>query len=419
MRIRSKEMGKLIKHIFGHVLSKKCFLVVPLFFYICYAHYSFLQLDYKHTKGEDISSLSIHQYSRSNVCFNYVNILYGSKGSCLRAKFVPKRVACTSSHPEWASYTMRCRHLAAWFRIYGKRDCDSTPEFEIVLKSVNEILIENATYHSIILVKSKIPADLLANSKKVGHIFEDIVDQSFQKLPSNVTVIVQNKFQQKYWQSTHNTMIIEHAPSSIIDVYPPKVESKVHLNVVSVQQVDNVCMKLPKSDYFRYECHVTRKTLSTAGSYDLFVKKVGPKSRLAFEREYIKTLSTPSCLFGTGFLFTKFFQQYDIIVVYTKSGIKSRMNSVQRMSNAMTSGVVTVVQRTGVHELYIPPDYPCQFDLSWKSLYTVLESLARDLELRKECLKRAENIIISNKLTVPDIVEKYEIALNSFPHQNA
>ena len=97
---------------------------------------------------------------------------------------------------------------------------------------------------------------------------------------------------------------------------------------------------------------------------------------------------------------------------------KSKMNSVQRMSNAMTSGVVSVVQNIGVHELYIPRDYPCQFGSNWKSLYTVLELLAQNVELRKECLKQAENIITSNKLTVPDIVKKYEIALNSYPLYN-
>ena len=192
------------------------FLVVGLFCYTCYVLFSVLQPSYESIKREE-NSPSTSQLSQSNLCFNYVNLLLKKKRSCLRAKFMPKRVACAASHPEWASYTMRCRHLAEWFRIYGKRGCDSTPEFEIVLKSINELITENVTYYAIILVKSKIPADLLVSSKKVGHIFADIVDQPFKKLPPNVTVIVQNKFQQEDWHSTHNTVIIEHAPSSVIN----------------------------------------------------------------------------------------------------------------------------------------------------------------------------------------------------------
>lgn len=360
---------------------------------------------------------------RESACYEYTNYKYDSEHkACTLSVSTSKVVACVSLHPEWASYTMRCRHLVPWLQKYGRRDCRGVSEFIIVLKSFPQIRREKTNYFATIVVKSEIPTDFVASAQgeKLGHVLEDVVDGRFNGsvgtdiIQHFVTVIVQNEFQQEVWMRTHRTVIIEHAPTTILEAQDA-VSLKMGniLSVVSVQQTHGKCMKLPKSILFEYECIITYNTQETTGSLDLFVGKLGPGSRMNLTLEYLDLLSRPDCLWGTGWLFTKFFQQFDVVVVYTKPGRKAKMNSVQRMTNAMSSGVVTVVQRTGVHELYVPSNYTCAFGSKASSLYNLLEHLAENPGMRRKCLIEANEIIDNKKLSVPAIIAKYEKVLRS------
>ena len=88
----------------------------------------------------------------------------------------------------------------------------------------------------------------------------------------------------------------------------------------------------------------------------------------------------------------------------TKKGQKLTINSAQRMTNAINAGVITVIQRTGVHALYVPEGYLCSF-INQNELKIVLEKLDKNVTMRTECQKQAVPLI--NPFRPKTIMNKY------------
>ena len=115
-------------------------------------------------------------------------------------------------------------------------------------------------------------------------------------------------------------------------------------------------------------------------------------------------------LWGAPWLFTQTLRKYDVAVVFTKRGKKVTINSVQRMSNAIQSGVITVIERTGLHTLYVPKNYPCSFT-NRVELKKLLENLAKNVSKGETCQRQAQHI---NQAFQPEIImRKYFELLTS------
>ena len=104
------------------------------------------------------------------------------------------------------------------------------------------------------------------------------------------------------------------------------------------------------------------------------------------------------------------FRKYDVVLVCTKPGGKKWINSVQRMTNAIFSGVLTAIQRTGLHKLYVPENYACGFTDN-AELLKVLEKLDQNNSVREECQRQAKIIIAP--LSHKSILDKYHRMLTS------
>ena len=117
-----------------------------------------------------------------------------------------------------------------------------------------------------------------------------------------------------------------------------------------------------------------------------------------------------SKVWGGPWLLSQLFRKYGVLVVYTKKGIKTTINSVQRMTNSIHSGVITVIERTGLHALYVSKSYPCSFT-NQDELEKVLEELDKNILLRKVCQQQAK--IINHLFDPETIIRKYEDMLRS------
>ena len=111
-----------------------------------------------------------------------------------------------------------------------------------------------------------------------------------------------------------------------------------------------------------------------------------------------------SKIWGVPWLFTQLTRKYDVYVVFTKKGVKATINSVQRMTNSIHSGVITAIERTGLHALYVTKDYPCSFTTQ-KELEEVLENLDKNITMREECQRQAK--IINDLFSPKTLVKKY------------
>jgi len=137
------------------------------------------------------------------------------------------------------------------------------------------------------------------------------------------------------------------------------------------------------------------------------------------EKDPNKLLETELCvrfneydskLWGVPWLYTQFFRKFDVVVVYTKKGVKRTINSAQRMANSIHSGVITVIERTGVHALYVSESYPCSFT-NQVELRKVLNNLDKNISMRKECQRQAK--LINNAFKPETIMRKYHDLLTS------
>ena len=117
-----------------------------------------------------------------------------------------------------------------------------------------------------------------------------------------------------------------------------------------------------------------------------------------------------SKIWGVPWLHTQMYRKYDVVVVYTKKGVKMTINSVQRMTNAINSGVLTAIQLTGLHTLYVPKNYACGFTDN-AELTKILENLYQNSSVREECQRQAK--LINGPFSHTSILNKYHKMLTS------
>ena len=80
------------------------------------------------------------------------------------------------------------------------------------------------------------------------------------------------------------------------------------------------------------------------------------------------------------------------------------INSVQRMTNAINSGVLTAIQLTGLHTLYVPTNYACGFTNN-AELIKILENLYHNSSVREKCQRQAK--LINDPFSHTSILNKY------------
>ena len=176
---------------------------------------------------------------------------------------------------------------------------------------------------------------------------------------------------------------------------PPPADGRKLTAVTVSEWTTEACFDVA-SQLFQYDCltseHWDRKAL--------FEDRLGITNVSAY------THTT----WGTGWLFTQLFRSYDAVIVYTKPGWKLENGAIQRMTNAMNAGVITVVENRGVHTEYLGDAYACAFD-DRESLEALLNALATDEELRTTCRRQAKQIFQAHGLDTQSILAKYEQAL--------
>ena len=311
----------------------------------------------------------------------------------------PLRVACTASaaNARWDSYHARCTTFAYLVGAFGS----GRVSLSALGKFPNRVG-PAAAYDATVFIKCLPPRG--ADVTNLGRIVVDVVDNMNLRpstTPRHYAIIVQSAYQVPIWNRTHTVSVVEHAPAMLNASSPLPDDDLLATRPISaatiMEEVDasSYCMDVgPPSRSFTYECIVTRQRERAA----LF------RDRLGIDYEALG--ASP---WGVGYAFDRLLRSFDAIVVYTKQAggrghRNDDMGTVQRMTNALTSGVVTVVQRTGVHTLYVPEAYPCGFTDA-VSLRRVLTALTEE-KLREDC--RRQGRAIQEPLRVRAIVRKFE-----------
>ena len=314
------------------------------------------------------------------------------------------KIACIGKKHtiKWDSYYMRCTQLI-FFAKHHMKDVHIKP------LTYDEAFKRKDSFDAAIFIKST--PDLKMWPKlwtTFNKIYVDVIDGPMDNMidfnhlklqfPPPV-LIVQNVFQEKLYNDTFKTVIIEHMPASLNSTEWVDVESLDHpLHAISVMNLRDksstagLCKEI-KTNSVNLKCadSINKKTLL---QNELHVNYHNYKSKI----------------WGVPWLFTQLFRKYDVLVVYTKKGVKTTINSVQRMTNSIHSGVITVIERTGLHALYVSKSYPCSFT-NQIELKTVLESLDKDVSMRKECQRQAK--VINDLFDPETIMKKYEGLLRS------
>ena len=310
------------------------------------------------------------------------------------------RIAClgTKESVTWDGYFMRCKLLQFYAKLFYAKTITIEPLIYEQATHVKE------SFDAAIFIKTSPPIKIMPTIwKKFNKIYVDVIDG--KKLPFKLwklqhpppILIVQNVFQQKLYNDTFKTVIIEHWPASINSTDLVDIKTLRHpLQAISSMQINpinsKVCKEINTSS-------VNLKCANSSNQKEFFAKE------LNMEYDEYKTQ-----LWGAPWLFTQTLRKYDVAVVFTKRGKKVTINSVQRMSNAIQSGVITVIERTGLHTLYVSKNYPCSFT-NRVELKKVLENLAKNVSMRETCQRQAQHI---NQAFQPEIImRKYFELLTS------
>ena len=314
------------------------------------------------------------------------------------------RIACIGTEHSilFDSYYMRCTQLIFFAKLYMKDIYIKPLTYEKALKVKN-------SFDGAIFIKTtpdlKMWPKLWKTFKKIyvdviDGPLDNMIDFDHLKLQSPPPVlIVQNVYQEKLYNDTFKTVIIEHMPASLNSSDWVDVETLRHpLQALSAMSHDGhsstsgLCKEIQTSS-------VILKCVDTMNKKKVLKNELN----VSYDKYKSKTWGVP-------WLFTQLFRKYDVLVVYTKKGMKTTINSVQRMTNSIHSGVITVIERTGLHALYVSKSYPCSFT-NHAELEKVLEELDKNVFMRKLCQQQAK--VINNLFDPKTIMRKYEDMLRS------
>ena len=318
------------------------------------------------------------------------------------------RIACMGQKHifSWASFYMRCKQL----RFYAKHYLKDVIIDSLAYKQAAKVI---EPYDAAIFIKttpdSKLWPNILKNFRKIyvdvidgdSDVTGNLIDFNYLKtLNPRPVLIVQNVYQQNLYNDTYKTAIIEHMPASLNQTELVDVSSFRHpLQAISLMSsgkyaslTKDLCIDI-KTQSVHLKCLSTLK------------EKIAIEKELKVNYEVYK-----SKIWGVPWLYTQLMRKYDVIVVFTKKGEKTKINSVQRMTNAIYSGVITVIQRTGLHVLYVGKNYPCSFT-NQNELKNVLQTLDKNVSMRMECQRQAK--LINNLFLPENIIKKYYGMLTS------
>ena len=329
------------------------------------------------------------------------------------------RIACMA--PRYVTgggtYYMRCKQLEILGNTYFE-------DIKVELMNYDQAVKVQKQYDAAIFIKTtpdlkwwpkiwrsfkKIYVDVIDGNPKngsknqVGSSINPLIDfDNLKTMSPQATLIVQNVYQQLLYNASFHTIIIEHMPASLNDsewvstsslAHPLRAISSMRRHSASICKnirTSSVILKCVDTDYEWTEI-TWRKLLE------------GVKLNITY-KDYL------SKVWGQPWLFTQMYRKYDVVVVYTKKGRKEWINSVQRMTNAIDSGVLTAIQRTGLHKLYVPESYGCGFTDN-NELTNVLENLDQNISLREECQRQAK--LINAPFSHKNILDKYHRMLTS------
>jgi lipopolysaccharide biosynthesis glycosyltransferase len=202
---------------------------------------------------------------------------------------------------------------------------------------------------------------------------------------SNAMAIIRRVYVNDF-QLLHAMSNEPHRFAYVINNQDKKLKAKaftIHQNLaLSVHEKSglkkrSLCMKLTTENVL-YDCIETKNS--------------GEESRLFRSKNLTSTETCPRAD-----LFNQLYRLYDVLIVYDKGKAV-----IQRMINAMNSGVATVVQNTGVHRLHLNGMYPCIFE-DEKGLNDIM---SRIHELKTECKQVARQIV--REFQPRRIIQKYD-----------
>ena len=340
----------------------------------------------------------------------------------------PLRVACLGTNYSIDrfkdSYYMRCTQLI----IYAER---YMPGITIEALTFEQGLNVKEPYDAAIFIKATpdCPAMWPTIWKNFKKIYLDVIDGvmdgliDFDRLKlqePRPVLIAQSPYQEALYNDTFKTVIIEHMPASMNKSDMKDISSfRTPLQAVSVMSSDghnstsDLCQER-ETMLVNMKCLVCQKCQGDVLKSELFsiqdIKKESKRYKIDIKKQRKRYKNFTSKIWGKPYLFTQLFRKYDVVVVFTKKGVKTTINSVQRMTNTIYSGVITVIERTGLHALYVSKNYPCSFT-NQEELEIVLDSLATNISVREECQRQA---ILLNEIFSPEtIMKKYYDMLTS------
>ena len=295
----------------------------------------------------------------------------------------PFRLLCTTEPRmlTWGSYKIRCEQLKWFANLY-------VPQLKVVTGYAQNI---SGDFNATIVVKSR----MLKNEARYGKIYLDVIDNiglhNESLVPLFYEVIVQNKFQAELFPN-RKTHIINHWFNSYgadlgnyPDVQLPEVRSVSTLRVVSIWS------PLPGENvYFSPKGISDTHYQRIEESFDI-QKWFRKYQDYSYSQDKVNQIASDPDL-GPAYLYQLLFRQYDVLVVYAKTGFKMTYNSYQRIVSQMRSGIPVLLDCRGKNhgDFCKSYSYPCVFE-DQESFTDMLEKMKRP-ELRRECQQKGMEI---------------------------
>lgn len=316
-------------------------------------------------------------------------------------------------------------------RLTSSRD-DTVNGYTLVHKTFEQLVQRPVQYDIGICVKAEPPLQV---SRLLRYVIIDVLDNYYffevsvkEKIPPQYVFVSPNlpHGQAVADGGRHHVRVIEemftyHNETAyhketprfkpVSATVPLRVFSAHRCNAYAEAMCETPCANLTQIPHVRYTCLLEHNN-SINRTYSVFLSLV-PEIAHAYPRVDSGVRMFHTVCWLRGYFWNTLFRSFDVLVVYAKKeGHKFAFNSIQRTTNALRSGVPTVIERAGIAEKYIDDTYPCGFKTHGE-LRTLVAALRWNLDLRRECLRVGTEI--ARRLAHPRVVwGKYEALFRSF-----
>lgn len=289
-------------------------------------------------------------------------------------------------------------------------------------------LTETRTQYDIgICIKGEPPLEV---SRLLRFVIIDTLDnyvytQDYRKhqVPRQFVFLAQNSVHAQALGGWHQVRVIEemftyHNETSRYPTLPPQsVSSEAKpLTVFSAHRCKpkdgscpTPCVNLDDIEGVSYDC-LLDKSDDGKEVFTFFTSRLAGKT--------VPPMNSTESMFHSqswlrGFFWNELFRTFDVLIVYAKKeGLKYAYNSLHRMTNALRSGVPTMIERVGIQKVVVNASYPCAFR-NPRELRERVSRLRWDLRLRWRC--HEAGLDIAWKIAHPRVIwGKYEALFRSF-----